>query len=139
MITYQSDGIPIPTLDFAKINRWLTGVATGKGRRIGDLTYRFCTDETILETNRQFLDHDYFTDIITFDYTVGNRVGADILISLETVESNAKALGVPFVDELHRVIVHGLLHLCGIKDKTPAERAEMEKEEDAALRQLYEF
>lgn len=133
MVSFQSDGIEIPKLDVAKVARWLTAVASGYGRRIGDLTYQFCSDETILKTNREFLDHDYYTDIITFDYSIGNRVGADIFISLDTVRSNAIELGVPFDDELLRVIVHGVLHLCGIKDKTPEERAAMESAENKAL------
>lgn len=136
MVSFQNDGVEIPELDFARISRWLTEVASGYNRRIGDLVYRFCTDEVILDTNRQFLNHDYYTDIITFDYTIGNRVGADILISLDTVKSNSEELGVEFSDELHRVIVHGLLHLCGIKDKSPEEREKMEAAENAALKLL---
>lgn len=136
MISFQSEGVELPDLDIAVISRWLTGVATGYGKRIGDLTYKFCNDEEILRVNREFLNHDYYTDIITFDYTIGNRVGADILISLETVRSNAMAIGVDYNDELHRVIVHGLLHLCGLKDKTPEERIAMESAEDRALNEL---
>ena len=96
----------------------------------------FCDDEKILETNRNFLNHDYYTDIITFDYSTGNRVGGDIIISLDTVKSNAREYAVSFEDELHRVIVHGILHLCGLKDKTPEERREMEAAEDKALDNL---
>lgn len=136
MLTFQSDGIDIPKLDIARISRWLNEVAGSYGRRIGELVYRFCSDETILRTNREFLDHDYYTDIITFDYSIGERVGGDILISLDTVASNAKQLGLAYNDELHRVIVHGLLHLCGLKDKTPEERASMEAAENKALEQL---
>ena len=138
MISFQSDGIEIPNLDFAKITKWLTGVAAYYGRRIGNLTYQFCSEEAILKANREFLDHDYYTDIITFDYTVGDKVGADILISLDTVKTNAEDLGVTYDDELHRVIVHGLLHLCGIKDKTTEQRAEMEGAENHALKFLKE-
>lgn len=133
MISFQSDGVDVPLMDVAKVMRWLTGVATGYGKRIGELTYLFCDDEKILATNREFLNHDYYTDIITFDYTIGNRVGADVFISLDTVASNAEELGVAYDEELRRVIVHGLLHLCGLKDKTPEERATMESAENAAL------
>lgn len=133
MVSFQKDGVEMPKLDFAKISRWLAEVASGYNRRIGDLVYRFCSDEIILETNKEFLDHDYYTDIITFDYTIGNKVGADILISLDTVRSNAEELGVGYNEELHRVIVHGLLHLCGLKDKTKEEREVMEAAENAAL------
>lgn len=136
MVSFQSDGVEIPDLDFARISRWLTEVAAGYSRRIGDLVYRFCSDEIILQTNREFLDHDYYTDIITFDYTIGDKVGADILISLDTVRSNAEEMGLDYNEELHRVIAHGLLHLCGLKDKTPEERESMESAEDAALQLL---
>lgn len=137
MVSFQSDGVEIPDLDFSKVASWLNDVASGYGRRIGNLTYMFCSDEVILKTNREFLEHDYYTDIITFDYTIGNKVGADILISLDTVKSNAEGLGVSYQDELYRVIVHGLLHLCGLKDKSPQEREEMEKAENEALKLLH--
>lgn len=138
MVSFQSDGVDIPRLDLAKIGRWLTEIASGYGRHIGDLVYRFCSDEVILQSNRQFLGHDYYTDIITFDYSIGNKVGADILISLDTVRSNADELNVPYEQELHRVMAHGLLHLCGLKDKSPQERAEMESAENNALSLLDE-
>ena len=115
------------------MTRWLNEVTGGYGCRIGDLNYMFCSDDVILKTNKEFLNHDYFTDIITFDYTVGNKVGADVLISLDTVRSNAESLKVDYYNELYRVIVHGLLHLFGIKDKTPEERENMEKAENEAL------
>lgn len=134
MIDYQCENVEMPSLDFGKVSRWLTGIASDYGRRIGSLVYKFCDDAEILRVNREFLGHDYFTDIITFDYTVGDKVGADIIISIDTVRSNANDLGVDYDDELRRVIVHGLLHLFGIKDKTPGEREEMEKAENEALR-----
>lgn len=134
MISYQSGNVDMPSLDFAKVSRWLTGIASGYGRRIGDLAYKFVDDEEILDVNRQFLDHDYYTDIITFDYSIGKRVGADIYISLDTVASNSAESGLDYNEELLRVIVHGLLHLCGLKDKTAEERAAMESAENAALR-----
>lgn len=133
MVSFQSDGVPVPALDFSLVSRWLNEVATDYGKRIGDLVYMFCSDEVILRTNREFLGHDYYTDIITFDYTIGNKVGADVFISLDTVRSNADKLGVSYDEELFRVIVHGLLHLCGLKDKSPQERASMESAENKAL------
>lgn len=139
MIIFQSEGVELPNLDIAKVSRWLNEVASDYNRLIGDLVYLFCNDEIILSTNRQFLDHDYYTDIITFDNTIGKKVSADIYISLETVASNAKDLNVNYDDELRRVIVHGLLHLCGIKDKSPEERAEMESAENAALAKYNEI
>ena len=87
----------------------------------------------MLSINRQFLDHDYYTDIITFDYTEADRISGDIFISLDTVRSNAEQLGQPYERELHRVIIHGILHLCGINDKGPGEREVMEAEENRAL------
>lgn len=139
MIIFQSEGVELPNLDIAKVSRWLNEVASDYDRLIGDLVYLFCNDEIILSTNRQFLNHDYYTDIITFDNTIGKKVSADIYISLETVASNAKDLNVNYDDELRRVIVHGLLHLCGIKDKSPEERAEMESAENAALAKYNEI
>lgn len=133
MISFQSEGVKIPELDFQKISRWLNEVAAVYGKRVGNISYLFCDDEHILSVNREFLSHDYFTDIITFDYTIGRKVGADIYISLDTVRSNAESLGIDYDNELLRVIVHGVLHLCGINDKSPEERSEMESAENAAL------
>ena len=138
MVSFQNDGVELPSLDYSKISRWLTEVAAGYDRRIGDLVYRFCSDEIILKTNNDFLHHNYYTDVITFDYSIGKRVGADVLISLDTVRTNAENFGVCFKEELLRVIVHGLLHLCGLKDKSPEERTLMESAEDKALAQ-YSF
>lgn len=123
----------MPTLDFALIERWLEAVAANHARILGDLGYIFCDDEKILAVNRQFLQHDYYTDIITFDYSRGKLVSGDMFISLDTVASNAAGLGVDPDRELLRVIVHGVLHLCGINDKGPDEREVMEANEDAAL------
>ena len=100
---------------------------------MGDVAYIFCDDEKILEVNRQYLQHDYYTDIITFDYTEANRIGGDLFISVDTVRTNAEGLGKDYSDELHRVIIHGILHLCGINDKGPGERQVMEAAEDRAL------
>ena len=123
----------MPMLDMAKIFRWLNETATEYGYRIGTLNYMFCDDEEILRVNREFLGHDYYTDIITFDYTICNKAAADIYISLETVKSNSEEYKTDFLDELKRVIVHGLLHLLGLKDKTPQERETMEEAENNAL------
>lgn len=133
MISFQCEGVEMPDLDVAKVCRWLTGVAADYDRVIGDMVYRFCDDKKILDVNRDFLNHDYYTDIITFDYSIGRRVGGDILISLDTVKSNAEGLGVDYAEELLRVIVHGLLHLCGVNDKGPGERELMEAAENKAL------
>ena len=100
---------------------------------MGDVAYIFCNDSKILEVNQQYLQHDYYTDIITFDYCEGNRISGDLFISLDTVRSNAELFGKSYHEELHRVIIHGILHLCGINDKGPGERELMEEAENAAL------
>lgn len=119
-----------------EVERWLRSVAAGYGFATGDITYIFCSDERILEVNRQFLGHDYYTDIITFDYSTPSRISGDIYISLDTVASNAEQLGIPFEDELLRILVHGVLHLTGQGDKTPETKAVMTSKENAALAQL---
>ena len=115
------------------VRDWIVEVARLHGQRVGCLTYVFCDDEYILETNREFLGHDYYTDIITFDYTNSRHIAGDMVISLDTVRSNAEMLGVDYETELMRVIIHGVLHLCGINDKGPGEREIMEQHENEAL------
>lgn len=122
-----------PSIDLAKISNWIEEVAKSHDRIVGPLTYIFCDDEKIIEVNRQFLQHDYYTDIITFDYSRGKRISGDMFISLDTVASNAEMLGVSYDVELHRVIIHGVLHLCGIDDKGEGEREIMEGFENEAL------
>ena len=123
----------MPRLDFEKIEMWINSVAKAHGRILGPLSYIFCNDPKIIEVNRQFLNHDYYTDIITFDYSRGKLISGDMFISLDTVASNAESVGVTYDLELLRVIVHGILHLCGINDKGPGEREIMEHEENIAL------
>ena len=130
---WLSDGVEFPAIDVPLIERWLEAVAADHERIIGSLTYIFCNDPKILEVNRQFLEHDYFTDIITFDYCRGKLLRGDMFISLDTVRTNAELVGATYDDELRRVIVHGLLHLCGINDKGPGEREIMEANVDKAL------
>ena len=124
---------PMPDIDTEKLGRWVDEVARRHDRILGSLTYIFCDDEKIIEVNRQFLQHDYYTDIITFDYTRGRRISGDMFISLDTVATNAEAVGADYATELRRVIVHGVLHLCGINDKGPGEREIMERHENEAL------
>ena len=133
MITYNTIDVPMPDFSHRKISAWVKAVAAAHGRRVGEVAYVFCNDEKILEVNRQYLQHDYYTDIITFDYSVGEVISGDLFISLDTVRSNAADLGADYTDELHRVVIHGILHLCGINDKGPGEREIMEAEEDKAL------
>lgn len=133
MISFETIDIEKPDLDYDRIGGWLNIVAEKHNRHIGRLCYLFCNDEEILRVNKEFLKHDYFTDIITFDYSRGNKVSGDLLISLDTVYDNAIELNVNPETELLRVIVHGLLHLCGIDDKGPGEREVMEMNENEAL------
>ncbi|MCF0196391.1 MAG: rRNA maturation RNase YbeY [Bacteroidaceae bacterium] len=123
-------------IDERVIAEWVNRVATDYGYRVGTIDYVFVDDERILEVNRQFLQHDYYTDIITFDNTTGHTIHGDLFISLDTVRSNATLVGATYPDELHRVIIHGILHLCGINDKGPGEREVMEAAEDRALAML---
>lgn len=139
MINFDSENLPLPDLDYDRVREWIADVARSHGFTVGRLSYLFCDDPTILETNRKFLGHDYFTDIITFDYTRKDRIGGDMVISLDTVRTNAELVGESYDRELHRVIIHGVLHLCGINDKGPGEREIMEKNENRALSLLPEL
>ena len=136
MITFQTEQIELPDIDQTKVREWIKKVAANYGKRVGEIAYFFCNDEKILAVNREYLQHDYYTDIITFDYCQGNRLSGDLFISLDTVRSNAEMLGNNYNSELHRVIIHGVLHLCGINDKGPGEREMMEAAEDKALSML---
>ena len=133
MIEFLTEGVECPNLDRSMIDAWVAAVAKAHGKYPVNITYVFCSDDYILQTNREFLQHDYYTDIITFDYTRGNRISGDLVISLDTVRSNAEGLGVPYSRELLRVVIHGVLHLCGINDKGPGEREIMERHENEAL------
>ena len=136
MITYNSDGIAMPKIRKRDTSAWIKAVAATYGRKVGDVGYMFDNDEKILEVNREYLGHDYYTDVITFDYDEDDIVSGDIVISLDTVRSNAELFGKSYDDELHRVIIHGILHLCGINDKGPGEREIMEAAENRALAML---
>ena len=133
MITYQTEDIQMPAIKKRETTEWIKVVAASYGKRVGEIAYIFCSDEKILEVNRQYLEHDYYTDIITFDYTEGNRISGDLFISLDTVRTNAEQFDQPYERELYRVIIHGVLHLCGINDKGPGEREIMEEAENKAL------
>ncbi len=133
-INYMTQGqAEMPLLNEKAVQDWIVEVARQHDQRVGCLTYVFCDDEYILKTNREFLGHDYYTDIITFDYTNSRHIAGDMVISLDTVRSNAEMLGTPYRTELMRVIIHGVLHLCGINDKGPGEREIMEQHENEAL------
>lgn len=136
MIHFSSENIDLPALNYPQVERWIRAVAAQYNFSVGELNYIFCDDEKILAVNREFLQHDYYTDIITFDYTTRTRVNGDIYISLDTVKSNAEQVGATFLQELHRIIIHGLLHLTGQADKTPETKAQMTAKEEDALKKL---
>jgi rRNA maturation RNase YbeY len=136
MIQYFTENIPMPALKKQKINRWIKQTAHNYEKKVGEIAYIFCNNERILEINRQYLQHDYYTDIITFDDSTDSTISGDIFISLETVKSNAEDFSVDFEEELHRVIIHGILHLCGQDDITPELKAEMTRKENKALEEL---
>ena len=123
----------MPDIREAEVSAWVRQVATGYGKVVGDVNYIFVDDQTILDINRRFIGHDYYTDHIGFDYSQGNALSGDIYISLDTVRTNAEQYGAKQEEELRRIIIHGLLHLCGLRDKTPEERAQMQQAEDIAL------
>ena len=129
----------MPHLKKRILNQWIKQVAALHGRKVGDIGYMFVNDDKILEVNNTYLGHDYYTDIITFDESEGNVISGDMLISLDTVRSNAELLGNEYAEELHRVIIHGVLHLCGLKDKSPEDEERMREAEDKALIRLHEL
>lgn len=133
---WNTENVEMPAIDHGLMQRWIAEVATAHQRKLGDIAYIFCDDEKIIEVNRQFLNHDYFTDIITFDYSAGKKISGDMFISLDTVRTNAELFGSTYNNELLRVIIHGILHLCGIEDKGPGQREIMEAEENKALDML---
>lgn len=138
-ISYYTDGVGMPDINQPIINKWIEAIADYYGKKCGEIAYIFCNDSKIIEVNRQYLQHDYYTDIITFDYTHGSRISGDLFISLDTVESNSVEQNTTYESELHRVIIHGILHLCGINDKGPGEREQMEAAENHALSILNEL
>lgn len=132
-ISFSAENVSMPDINRCDVADWVKRVAARYGKRCGDIAYIFCDDERILEVNRAFLQHDYYTDIITFDYCTGNTISGDLFISLDTVKTNSQLVGETYERELYRVIIHGILHLCGINDKGEGEREIMERCEDEAL------
>ncbi|MCI6727664.1 MAG: rRNA maturation RNase YbeY [Bacteroidales bacterium] len=133
MISYNTVNVKMPAIRRRDTSAWVKAVAASYGKKVGEIAYIFVDDEEILRVNREYLQHDYYTDIITFDYTEGDTISGDLFISLDTVRTNAEQFDKPYDEELHRVIIHGILHLCGINDKGPGEREIMEAAEDKAL------
>ncbi|WP_439182122.1 rRNA maturation RNase YbeY [Carboxylicivirga taeanensis] len=139
MINFISQDVPFPSQLNAKTSQWVEQVIKNSGYLPGEITCLFCSDQYIIDVNRQYLDHDYYTDIITFDYCKNNIISGDLVISLDTVTSNSQQFNSSFEQELHRVIIHGILHLIGYKDSTDTEKAEMRAQEDQALSLLSTF
>lgn len=137
-IAYYAEEVKLPAIKKKAVGDWIRKVASLYGKRTGDISYIFCSDEKILEVNKQYLQHDYYTDIISFDYTEGTKISGDLFISLDTVKSNSENFGTDYTEELHRIIIHGILHLCGINDKGPGEREIMTQKENEALALLPE-
>lgn len=136
-ITFQTENIDFPKIRKRDTKNWIKKVAESFDKKIGDVNYLFCNDEKILEVNNQYLSHDFYTDIITFDYSEGNKISGDIFISLDTVQSNSQKFNTDFLEELYRVIIHGILHLCGVNDKSDEEEKQMRLAENNALKLLY--
>ena len=133
MITYQTDGARMPHIKRRENSAWVKRVAATYGKKVGDVAYIFVNDDKILEVNQQYLQHDYFTDIITFDYCEGNVLSGDLFISIDSVRENALFYGTEFENELNRVMVHGLLHLIGYDDHTEEDLAVMRQKENYYL------
>ena len=133
MITYSSENVRFPNIKRRETTAWIRRVAATYGKKVGEVGYLFCDDEHILAVNREYLQHDYYTDIITFDYCEGDVLNGDLVISLDTVRTNAELFHKDYDEELLRVIIHGILLLCGQNDKGPGEREQMEAAENRAL------
>lgn len=127
-----------PLKSRTKIKQWIKQVIEAKGKKTGNITYIFCDDEYLLEVNKQYLQHDYYTDVITFDYVENDLISGDIFISTDRVRENALAFGSSETEELHRVIIHGALHLLGLKDKSEKEASQMRQAENETLKLLNE-
>ncbi|PWD99731.1 rRNA maturation RNase YbeY [Marinilabilia rubra] len=132
-ISFSTYDVSYNVPDKDKIDSWICEVIENEGYRCGDIHYVFCSDEYILKTNREYLNHDYTTDIITFDYSTRRKISGDVIISIPTVSLNAERYNVSFHQELLRVIIHGILHLIGYKDATEEEKEQMRKAENLSL------
>lgn len=136
MIRFTTQDVEMPAFDQRRVQQWIRSVAADYGFTVGDITYVFTDDEGELRVNQQFLGHDYYTDVITFDYSSQNVISGDIFISLDMIKHNAEQVGTIFVDELMRIMIHGVLHLTGQGDKTPESKAVMTEKENLALAKL---
>jgi probable rRNA maturation factor len=132
-ISFHSEGVDTKTPSKRLLKAWIKEIVSNHDKKVGELAFVFCSDEKILEVNQNFLQHDYYTDIITFDYCEGEIVSGDIFISVERVEENATSHNVEYNSELLRVLAHGVLHLIGFQDKSPKKKKEMTENEDLCI------
>ena len=134
MISFQNQSISFKLKDKTKLKLWIKSIVNKEKHVVGTLNYIFCSDSELLEINIKHLNHNTFTDIITFDYTEDKKISSDIFISIDRVIENSKKFDTSFENELHRVMIHGVLHLCGYKDKTKSDAELMRKKENWALK-----
>ena len=138
-IFYETEGISFPKIKRRETTRWIKQVIEQFHKKLGNITYIFCSDEEILRINQSYLNHDYYTDIITFDYSESDKLSGDLFISLETVKTNSEKFKTNYIKELHRVMIHGILHLCGYEDNTPEKKKIIRSKEDESLDLLSHF
>lgn len=137
-IRFFNEEVSSPKISKRLTSGWIKQVVVKHQKKLGDISVIFCSDAYLLDINKQYLDHDYYTDIITFDYVSDAIISGDIFISLDRVKDNAQQFDTCFVDELYRVVIHGILHLLGFKDKTPEEKELMTRNENLCLELLRE-
>lgn len=135
-IQFFSEDVPFPSLKKRVTSSWIKRVIGSEGKSVGDISFIFCSDSYLLDVNRKYLQHDYFTDIITFDYVENSRISGDIFISVDRVKDNSVQFNTSFDDELHRILIHGVLHLLGYKDKKKEDKKLMTEKEDFYLKVL---
>lgn len=135
-IQYFNEDVPLPKLKKRKSTNWIKSTILSEGKRVGDISFIFCSDNYLLEINKAYLDHDYFTDIITFDYVEGTLVSGDIFISVDRVLENSVEFKTTPEDEMNRILIHGVLHLVGYKDKNKKDKLLMTEKENYYLKLL---
>jgi len=136
MVKYNADDVKIPSFPKRKVTAWIKIIAEKYEKRVGEVSFIFCSDTKIIDINRNFLNHDYYTDIITFDYSENDRISGELYISVDTVRTNAQKYKQPYQKELFRVMIHGILHLCGINDITHNQKKMMRNNENEALKHI---
>jgi len=133
-ILYEKYDVSFPKIKRRETSRWIKQVIDRLNKKPGNITYIFCSEDEILRINQSYLNHDYYTDIITFDYSEGNKISGDLFISVETVKTNSEKFKTDYEEELRKVMIHGILHLCGYKDDTSENKKKMKQKEDEAIK-----